>query len=72
MDDQKTDQSGGDDLRANVWLNLVVILALVVTAFIQGVHAWDGGSYGAAAWAILAIACIWLLSQNIARGRRNK
>jgi hypothetical protein len=57
---------------ANVWLNTVLILVLIVVAFIQGVHAWDGGSYLAAAWAILAIACIFVLSLNIARRWKNK
>jgi hypothetical protein len=71
MNDQRTDRSGGG-LMANVWLNSVVIFALLVAAFIQGVHAWDGGSYRAAAGAILAVACICLLSLNIVRGRRKK
>jgi hypothetical protein len=53
-------------------LNGVVILALVVAALNHGVHAWDGGSYLAAAWAILDIACIYLLSLNIARWRTKK
>jgi hypothetical protein len=52
---------------ANPWLNAVLILVLVVVAFIQGVHAWDGGSRLAAAWAILAIACIVVLGLNIAQ-----
>jgi hypothetical protein len=72
MDDQKTDRGSGEVLRANVWLNGVVILALVVAALNHGVHAWDGGSYLAAAWAILDIACIYLLSLNIARWRTKK
>ena len=45
MDDQGTNREGGDGLRANVWLNGVVILALVVAALNHGIHAWDGGSY---------------------------
>jgi hypothetical protein len=70
MDDQRTDRDGGDGLRANAWLNGVVILALVVAALNHGVHAWDGGFYLAAAWALLDIACIYLLSLNIARSRK--
>jgi hypothetical protein len=72
MDDQRTDRKGGDGLMANVWLIGVLILVLVVVAFIQGVHAWDGGSYIAAAWAVLAIACIFVLSLNIARRWKKK
>jgi hypothetical protein len=71
VDDQGTDRESGG-LMLNVWLNGVAIFALLVVAFIQGVHAWDGGSYRSAAWAILAVACICLLSLNIARGLRNK
>ena len=67
MDDQRTVREGGGDLRSNVWLNGVVILALVLTAFNHGVHAWDGGSKLAGALAILNIACIYLLSLNVAR-----
>ena len=72
MDDQGTDREGGDGLRANVWLNGVVILALALAAFNHGVHALDGGSRLAAALAILNIACIYLLSLNIAQRRRKK
>jgi hypothetical protein len=72
MDDQRTNWDGGDGLRANVWLNGVVICALVLAALNHGMHAWDGGSSLAAAWAILDIACIYLLSLNIARWRRKK
>jgi hypothetical protein len=67
MDNPRTDRAAGTDLRANVWLNGVVIFALVAAAFNHGVHAWDGGSYLAAALAILDIACIYLLSLNLAR-----
>jgi hypothetical protein len=69
MDDQRPNRAGGD-LRANVWLNGVVIFALVLAAFNHGVHAWDGGSRQAAALAILEIACIYLLSLNIVRSRK--
>ncbi len=72
MDDQGTARESGDGLRANGWLNGVVILALVVAALNHGMHAWDGGSYLAAAWAILDIACIYLLSLNIAQLWRKK
>jgi hypothetical protein len=72
MDDHRANRAAGDDLRANVWLNGVVILALVAAALNHGVHAWDGGSYLAAAWAILDITCIFLLSLNIAPRRRKK
>lgn len=72
MDDQRTSRDGSEGLRSNVWLNGVVILALVVAALNHGMHAWDGGSYLAAAWAILDIACIYLLSSNIAQWRRKK
>jgi hypothetical protein len=72
MDDQGVNRAGGDGLRANVWLNGVVILALVVAALNHGMHAWDGGSYLAAAWAILDVACIYLLSLNIAQWWRKK
>jgi hypothetical protein len=72
MDDQGTNRDGGDDLRANVWLNGVVILALVLAALNHGVHAWDGGSYLAAVLVILDIICIYLLSLNIARWWRKK
>jgi hypothetical protein len=67
MDDQGTDRERGGDLRANVWLNGVVILALVLAAFNHFVHAWDGGSRTAAALVILDITCMYLLSLNIAR-----
>ncbi len=70
MDDQRTDREGGD-LRANVWLNGVVILALVLATFNHFVHAWDGGSRIAAALAVLNVTCIYLLSLNIARWRKN-
>ena len=43
MDDLRTDRAGGD-LRANAWLNGVAILVLLVVAFVEGIHAWDGGS----------------------------
>jgi len=72
MDDQRTNRGGGGGLKTNIWLNGVVIFTLFVAAFIQGVHAWDGGSYRAAALAILAIACICFLSLNLARGRKKK
>ena len=72
MDGQGTDREGGGGLMTNLWLNGVLILVLVEVAFIQGVHAWDGGSYLAALWAILAIACIVVLSLNIVRRWRKK
>jgi hypothetical protein len=72
MDDQRPNREGGGDLRANVWLNGVAIFALVLAAFNHFVHAWDGGSRVAAAMAVLDITCIYLLSLNIARWRRNK
>jgi hypothetical protein len=59
-------------MMANPWLAGVLIVVLVVVAFIQGVHAWDGGSYLAAAWAFLALACICFLSLNMARGWKKK
>jgi hypothetical protein len=65
MDDQGVNRVSGDGLRANVWLNGVVILALVVVAINHGVHAWDGGSRLAAALAILDIVCIYILSLNV-------
>jgi hypothetical protein len=70
MDDQRADREGGD-LRANVYLNGAIILALSLAAFNHFVHAWDGGSRLAAALAILDITCIYLLSLNIARWRKN-
>jgi hypothetical protein len=69
MDDQRGDRASGD-LRANVWLNGAVILALVAAALNHGIHAWDGGSRLAAALAVLDIVCIYLLSMNIAQWRR--
>jgi Na+/alanine symporter len=71
MDDQRVDRESGG-LRANVWLNCVVIFALVVAALNHTMHAWQGGSRLAAALAILNIACIYILSLNIARWRRKK
>ena len=71
MDDPRSDPTYGD-LRANGWLNGVVILALFLAALNHGVHAWDGGSRLAATLAILDIACIYLLSLNIARWWRQK
>jgi hypothetical protein len=70
MDDQRTDRESSD-LRANVYLNGVVILALALAGFNHFVHAWDGGSRIAAALVILDITCIYLLSLNIARWRKN-
>jgi hypothetical protein len=72
MDDHRTDQGRGGDLRENVWLNGGVIFALAMAALYHGMHAWDGGSYLAAALAILDVACIYLLSLNIAQGQRKK
>jgi hypothetical protein len=72
MDDHKINQTGGDGLRANVWLNGVVILALVLAALNHGVHAWDGGSRLAAALALLDIVCIYLLSLNISQWWRKR
>jgi hypothetical protein len=72
MDDQRTNRASGIDLRANVWLNGVVILALVAAALNHAIHAWDGGSRLAAALAILDIACIYLLSLNIAQWWRKE
>jgi hypothetical protein len=72
MDDQGVNRASGDGLRSNDWLNGVVILALALAAFNHGVQAWDGGSYLAAGWAILDIACIYLLSLNIAEWWRKK
>jgi hypothetical protein len=71
MDDQRSNQWSGD-LRANVWLNGVVILALVLATFNHFVHAWDGGSRIAAGLAILDVVCIYLLSLNIARWWRKE
>ena len=70
MDDQRTDRENGGDLRANVYLNGVVILALALAALNHFVHAWDGGSRIAAALVILDVTCIYLLSLNIARWRK--
>jgi hypothetical protein len=63
---------GDDDLRANFWLNGIVILALVAATLYHAMHAWDGGSHLAAALAILEIACIYLLSLNVAKWWRKK
>jgi hypothetical protein len=68
MDVRSTDREGRD-LRANLWLNVAVIVALIVAAFNHGIHAWDGGSRVATALAILDIVCIYLLSLNIKRRR---
>jgi hypothetical protein len=72
MGDQRIDREGGADLRANVWLNVVVMLGLVMAAFNHGIHAAQGHSYLAAALAILDIACIYLLSLNIAKWSRRR
>ena len=71
MDDQRIDREGGD-LRANVWLNVAVILLLVIAALNHGIHALDGGSRMAAGLAILNVVCIYLLSLNISHWRRKK
>jgi hypothetical protein len=71
MENQEANRAGGRDLRANVWLNRAVIIALILAALYHAVHAWDGGSKLAAAWAILDVACIYLLSLNISR-RQNQ
>jgi hypothetical protein len=70
MDDQRTNREGGD-LRANVWLNSIIILAFTLAAFYHFVHVWDGGSPYAAALAILDIACMYVLSLNITRRKEN-
>ena len=67
MDDQIADQETRADLRTNLWLNGAVILGLVLAALNHFVHAWDGGSYLAAALCLLNVACIYLLSGNIAQ-----
>jgi hypothetical protein len=57
MNDQGINRTSDDGLRANVWLNGIVILALVVAALNHGVHTWDGGSRLAASltsWISLA------------------
>lgn len=72
MNGQGINRTSGDGLRANVWLNGIVILALVLAALNHGVHALDGGSRLAAALAILDIVCIYLLSLNISQWWRKK
>jgi hypothetical protein len=69
MDDQRVDRESSD-LRANPYLNGIVILALALAAFNHFVHAWDGGSRIAAALVILDITCIYLLSLNIAMAEK--
>jgi uncharacterized membrane protein YidH (DUF202 family) len=70
MDNQRNVPESRERLGANVWLSGVCILGLAMTAFVHGIHAWDGHSYRAAAEAILDITCIYLLSTNIVRWRR--
>jgi Flp pilus assembly protein TadB len=70
MDDQRGDRYGSD-LRASIWLNAILILALLLAACNHFVHAWDGGSLMAAALAVLDVTCIYVLSLNIARARKN-
>jgi hypothetical protein len=50
------------------WLSALCMVGLALAAFEQGVHALQGNSYRAAAWVILDVVSIYLLSKNVRRG----